>query len=67
MSTARLLEDGDWGPWLVSGLDGGWSGPGSGDMGVSAILREGGESGPGGDIQEGRDDVDEDDSDGSEV
>ena len=35
----------------------------SGDMGVSAILSEGGESGPEGDIQEGLDDDDE----GSEV
>ena len=37
-------------------------------MGVSAILREGGESGPVGDIQEGRDDdEDEDDDVASEV
>ena len=39
----------------------------SGDIGVSAILREGGESGPVGDIQEGRDDDDDEDDVASEV
>ena len=40
--------------WLVSGL----AGP-SGDMGVSAILSDGGESGPEGDIQDGREGSDD--------
>ena len=48
----KLEDGGDC--WLVSGL----AGP-SGDIGVSAILSDGGESGPGGDIQDGR--VDSDD------
>ena len=58
----RLLEDGDWYPGedIWSGLAGvsrgvcwgeDWV---SGDMGDSAILRGGGESGPGGESQEGR-------------
>ena len=47
----KLEDGGDC--WLVSGL----AGP-SGDMGVSAMLSEGGESGPEGDIQDGRDNDD---------
>ena len=61
----RLLEDGDWYPgeeaWDWSGLAGvsrvtGCRGEDwvSGDIGDSAILSDGGESGPGGESQEGR-------------
>ena len=48
----KLEDGGDC--WLVSGL----AGP-SGDIGVSAILSDGGESGPVGDIQDGREDLDD--------